>query len=84
LIGFVCYTWLLRVAPTTLVVTYAYVNPLVAVFLGSLLAGELLSPKVLLATPLILLSIGLIHWKQSKPKPAQTISLPIHMPAGED
>jgi drug/metabolite transporter (DMT)-like permease len=84
LIGFVCYTWLLRVAPTPLVVTYAYVNPLVAVFLGSLLVGEVLSPKVLVATPLILLSIGLIHWRQSKTKTKQAISLSVQIPAGED
>ncbi len=84
LIGFVCYTWLLRAAPTPLVVTYAYVNPLVAVILGSLLAGEVLTPKVLLATPLILFSIGLIHWKQAKHKPAQDISLPVQIPTGED
>ncbi|MFZ0532594.1 MAG: EamA family transporter, partial [Anaerolineales bacterium] len=51
LVGFVCYSWLLRVAPMTLVVTYAYVNPLVAVILGSLLAKEVLTLKVLFATP---------------------------------
>jgi len=35
LIGFAAYTWLLRVAPTPLVSTYAYVNPLIAIFLGA-------------------------------------------------
>ena len=34
LVGFACYTWLLRVAPTSLVVTYAYVNPLGSGYLG--------------------------------------------------
>ena len=37
LIGFVAYTWLLRVAPTPLVSAHAYVNPLIAVLLGSLI-----------------------------------------------
>ncbi len=84
LVGFACYTWLLRVAPTSLVVTYAYVNPLVAVFLGSLLAGEILSPRVLVATPLILLSIGLIHMRQAKPKPMQSTSLIANPASGDD
>ena len=84
LVGFVCYTWLLRVAPTPLVVTYAYVNPLVAVFLGSLIAGEPLTPPILIATPLILAAVGLIHWHQSKTETELAPSLPVHAPAGED
>ncbi len=66
LIGFVSYTWLLRVAPTSLVVTYAYVNPLVAVVVGSLIAGEVLTMRVLIATPLILSAVLLIHAKHWK------------------
>ena len=84
LIGFVCYTWLLRVAPTTLVVTYAYVNPLVAVILGSLLAQEVLTPRVLIATPLILAAVVLIHARQTEQKPVEQVRAIIHEPAGED
>jgi drug/metabolite transporter (DMT)-like permease len=39
-IGFVAYTWLLRNAPTHLVATYAYVNPVVAILLGSFIGHE--------------------------------------------
>ncbi len=84
LVGFVCYTWLLRVAPTPLVVTYAYVNPLVAVVLGSLVVGEALTPRVLVAAPLILMAVGLIHWRQSKKEPDRVPSIAVHAPAGED
>ena len=49
LIGFVAYTWLLRSAPTPLVSTYAYVNPLIAIFLGAWLGQESLTPRILLA-----------------------------------
>ena len=84
LVGFACYAWLLRVAPTSLVVTYAYINPLVAVILGSMLGGELLSPKVLVATPLILMAVGLIQIRQTKPKPAYTTSISIRASAGDD
>jgi drug/metabolite transporter (DMT)-like permease len=84
LIGFVIYTWLLRVAPTPLVVTYAYVNPLVAVFLGSLIAGEVLTPQVLIAAPLILVAVALTHLSQQKKSPAQTPAITVHASAGED
>jgi drug/metabolite transporter (DMT)-like permease len=59
-VGFASYVWLLRVAPTMLVSTYAYVNPLVAILLGSLLAGEALTPRVVLAVMFILGSVVLI------------------------
>jgi drug/metabolite transporter (DMT)-like permease len=64
LIGFGCYTWLLKVAPTTLVSTYAYVNPLVAVLLGSLLAQEVITPKVAAAALLIIPAVVLIVTKK--------------------
>lgn len=84
LVGFVCYSWLLRVAPMTLVVTYAYVNPLVAVILGSLLAKEVLTLKVLFATPLILSAVVLIHAKQSEKRPQEKARVVMQEPAGED
>jgi drug/metabolite transporter (DMT)-like permease len=84
LIGFVCYTWLLRVAPTQLVVTYAYVNPLVAVFLGSLIAGEVLTQRILIAAPLILTAVALIHIRQQKKTASQMEVITIRASAGED
>ena len=42
-----CYLWLLRVARTSLVSTYAYVNPVVAVFLGWLILDEPITAQVL-------------------------------------
>ncbi|UCF28662.1 MAG: EamA family transporter [Chloroflexota bacterium] len=63
-VGFASYIWLLRVAPITLVSTYAYVNPLVAILLGSLLAGETLTPRVLLAALFILGSVVVITMRQ--------------------
>jgi drug/metabolite transporter (DMT)-like permease len=58
--AFVAYVWLLRVAPTPLVSTYAYVNPLVAVFLGYFLAGEPVTSRILLATIVIIGSVVLV------------------------
>jgi drug/metabolite transporter (DMT)-like permease len=64
--AFVAYVWLLRVAPTPLVATYAYVNPLVAVLLGYFLAQEPMTVRTLLAAALIIGSIALASIPQSR------------------
>jgi len=61
LMGFTAYAWLLRVAPVSLVATYAYVNPLVAILLGSLLAQELLNARILMAALVIVGAVVLIN-----------------------
>ena len=48
-VGFTAYVWLLRVAPISLVATYAYVNPIVAVFLGWALLGEEITVQMAVA-----------------------------------
>ncbi len=64
LIGFVSYAWLLRNAPVSLVATYAYVNPLVAILLGSLLAQESLTPRILIAAGVIIGSVVLVNYSK--------------------
>jgi drug/metabolite transporter (DMT)-like permease len=74
LIGFVSYGWLLQNAPISLVATYAYVNPIVAVLLGNLFANESLEPRVWLAAAIIVGSVMFIN--RSRPgggKEAKTI-----------
>lgn len=61
LIGFVSYGWLLQNAPISLVATYAYVNPVVAVLLGNWLAAEPLEPRTWLAATIIIGSVMLIN-----------------------
>ncbi|HWR66902.1 MAG TPA: EamA family transporter [Bellilinea sp.] len=68
LVGFASYTWLLRAAPTTLVSTYAYVNPVVAIFLGVLLADEVISPRMIVAAVIILASVALIPFTRQPVK----------------
>ena len=60
-IAFTAYTWLLQRCPPALVATHTYANPVVAVFLGWLLAGEPLTPRVVLASVAILGAILLIR-----------------------
>ena len=60
LVGFSAYLWLLRVSTASRVSTYAYVNPIVAVFLGWALAGEPLTARVFLAAAVIVGAVALI------------------------
>jgi drug/metabolite transporter (DMT)-like permease len=57
MVGFTAYAWLLRAAPLPLVSTYAYVNPLIAILLGALLAHELLTARILLSALIIVSSV---------------------------
>jgi len=67
IIGFSAYTWLLRNAPTPLVSTYAFVNPLIAILLGHFLANESLTPRILIAALVIVSSIFLINTSRVEP-----------------
>jgi drug/metabolite transporter (DMT)-like permease len=60
IVGFGAYIWLLRNCDPAKVSTYAFVNPIVAVILGVLFAGEHLSGRVLLAGTLIIGSVALV------------------------
>jgi drug/metabolite transporter (DMT)-like permease len=59
-IGFTAYLWLLRVARTSLVATYAYVTPVGAVFVGWLLLDEQVDAVTIVAGALIVVSVALI------------------------
>lgn len=60
LVGFVAYAWLLRVARTSLVATYAYVNPVIAVLLGWAILEEAVTIRTLLAGVVIVGAVALI------------------------
>jgi drug/metabolite transporter (DMT)-like permease len=59
-VGFTAYVWLLRAAPISLVATYAYVNPIVAVFLGWLLLDEDVTVQMAAAGAAVLVAVALI------------------------
>ena len=60
LVGFTAYAWLLRSAPTSLVSTYAYVNPIVAVALASVLLDESITLQIVVAGAAVLVSVAMI------------------------
>jgi drug/metabolite transporter (DMT)-like permease len=73
LIGFTAYVWLLKVSTPARVSTYAFVNPVVAVFLGWLLAGEELSLRVLVAAAVIIVAVMLITLNQAAARSSRTV-----------
>ena len=68
LIGYSAYVWLLRVTEPALASTYAYVNPVVAVLLGWLLAGERMNAQILLAAAVIVGGVVLITTSRDRPE----------------
>jgi drug/metabolite transporter (DMT)-like permease len=78
-IAFTAYTWLLQRCPPALVATHTYANPVVAVFLGWLLASEPLTMRVVLASVAILGAIVLI--RRGEQAAAIKAPLPVRQPA---
>jgi drug/metabolite transporter (DMT)-like permease len=60
IVGFTAYVWLLHHESPTKVATYAYVNPIVAVFVGYFFGGEALSARTIVGTVCVLVSVLVI------------------------
>jgi drug/metabolite transporter (DMT)-like permease len=73
LVAFTAYTWLLQHTHVSRAMTYAYVNPVVAVALGWAILGESITPWMLAGAALILASVALIVRLQ---RPTRTIPEP--------
>ena len=71
MLAYTSYAWLLRNAPLSLVGTYAYVNPVVAVALGTLFLGETLSARTIVAAVIILAAVAIIVTTRSRLPSAQ-------------
>ena len=60
LVAFTAYSWLLQHASVSLVSTYAYVNPVVAVFLGALVLAEPITPSIVIGAAIIIAAVAFI------------------------
>jgi drug/metabolite transporter (DMT)-like permease len=60
LVAFTAYSWLLQNAPVSLVATYAYVNPVVAVLLGALILAEPITPSIVIGAAIIVAAVAFI------------------------
>ena len=68
-IGYTAYIWLLGHVPTSKVSTYAYVNPVVAVFLGWLVLHERVDRYILTGSAIVVASVALVTSAQARTKP---------------
>jgi drug/metabolite transporter (DMT)-like permease len=76
LVAYMAYVWLLSIRPASLVGTYAYVNPVVAVFLGWLIANEHVNTQKIIG--LLIVIAGLVVVNMSKEKKVAVISASSH------
>lgn len=67
-LAYTAYTWLLVHAPVSKVATYAFVNPVVAMFLG-VLYGESIDTAMLIGAAMIVVSVALVIINESRPAP---------------
>jgi len=67
-VGYTAYIWLLEHVPTSKVSTYAYVNPVVAVFLGWLILGERVDRFIVMGSMIVVLSVILVTSAKVKEK----------------
>jgi drug/metabolite transporter (DMT)-like permease len=72
IVAFSCYTWLLASAPISQVSTYAYVNPVIAVFLGAVFLSEEVAAPTLLGMALVVASVVVIVRREARtPSPSE-------------
>ncbi len=70
MLAFTAYVWLLSNAPISLVATYAYVNPVVAVLLGAWILGEPITQSVLVGGGIIVAAVAIVISVERPRRPA--------------
>jgi len=76
LVGYTAYIWLLRHCDPSKVATYAYVNPVVAVLLGTFFAGETLSLRTVVAAAIIIGAVAVVITAQQAHEKVPLLSRP--------
>jgi drug/metabolite transporter (DMT)-like permease len=71
LVAYTAYTWLLQNASVSLVSTYAFVNPVVAVVLGALILAEPITPTIVLGAAVIVVAVAFIVFRQNAARRAE-------------
>ncbi len=73
-VAFTAFVWLLRNAPASKVMTYAYVNPVIAVFLGWLVLREPVDIWVLAGMAVIVVGVALTTSAPTRPSTGTTVT----------
>jgi drug/metabolite transporter (DMT)-like permease len=74
LIAYTAYTWLLRNAPVSLVATYAFVNPVVAVVLGALVLAEPITLTIVVGAAVIVAAVAFIVYRQNAARRSERVA----------
>ena len=74
-VGFTAFAYCLHELPASVVGTYAYVNPVVAVVLGAVLLGEPLSASLLAGAAMILSAVLLATVRRRPPQPLRPLGV---------
>jgi len=74
LVAYSAYTWLLQNASVSLVSTYAFVNPVVAVVLGALILAEPITPTIVVGAAVIVVAVAFIVFRQSAARRAERLA----------
>jgi drug/metabolite transporter (DMT)-like permease len=82
LVAFTAFAWVLRQAPLPLIATYAFVNPVVAVFLGALILHEAVTPVQGVAGAVIVIGVALLILSRNRMSAPRSATRPIA--AGDD
>ncbi len=80
LVAFTAYSWLLGVAPVSQVSTYAYVNPVVAVLLGAVIAGEAVEGVTVLGGAVTVLAVAVVVSEEGRRRRVTPLSVPADAP----
>lgn len=84
IVAFTAYIWLLRVSTPARVSTYAYINPVVAIFLGWALAGEALTARTLLAAAIVITAVAIITTRRAHGSPWDRRGVRVHVETDEE
>jgi drug/metabolite transporter (DMT)-like permease len=76
LIGFTTFVWLMKHSTPARVSTYAYVNPIVAVFLAWLIAHEVVGTRMFFAAAIIVVGVAIITAAKNKKPATASVSIP--------
>ncbi len=83
MVAYTAYVWVLQAAPISLVATYAYVNPVVAVFLGWLVLEEPITASIVVGGAVVVSAVAVVVSSERTARPAAArVGVPESSPAG--
>jgi drug/metabolite transporter (DMT)-like permease len=74
IVAFSAYTWLLQHAPVSKVMTFAYVNPAIAIFLGWLILNEPITGAIVAGGALIIAAVAVVIRTESRPARSKPVA----------